>query len=151
MPCAKQVVSSASLIWEVFGYACDHQVSFFNFSIFPSCSVVFKYYFSFCSDLLESAFQVYEGSCNLAEVLLHLSCWGTAFSWMRLMPLVADNLVKAQVLIERSSKLWWSFWISWMALTNLGRYINSSFFAELFPFLGSRSLWSELPYNYKLW
>jgi hypothetical protein len=105
MPCAKQVVSSASVIREMFGYACDHQVSFLKFSFFPSCSVVFKYYFSFCSDLLERTFQVYEGSCNLAEVLLHLSCWGTAFSWMRLMPLVAGNLVKAQVLIERSSKL----------------------------------------------
>jgi hypothetical protein len=69
MPCVKQVVSSASVIREVFGFACDHQVSFFKFSFFPSCSVVFKYYFSFCSDLLESAFQVYEGSCNLAEVL----------------------------------------------------------------------------------
>jgi len=56
MPCAKQVVSSVSVIREMFGYACDHQVSFLKFSFFPSCSVVFKYYFFFCSDLLERAF-----------------------------------------------------------------------------------------------
>jgi hypothetical protein len=34
MPCAKQVVSSASVIREVFGYACDHQVSFLNSPFF---------------------------------------------------------------------------------------------------------------------
>jgi len=34
MPCAKQVVSSASVIQEVFGYACDHQVSFFLILLF---------------------------------------------------------------------------------------------------------------------